>query len=112
MTGICNAKSIFRSVVENDKVHLEFLIAYKRKENIVNAQNNHGMTPLHYAVMYRRNDMVQRLTAEGADWSIMNGIGQTPLDILWDSVPTEQASTRVLEIEKKLKECHKEEDRT
>ena len=112
VTGLCNAKSIFRAVVEKDMLHLIFLVAYKKKEGILNSQNNNGMTALHFAVMYRRKEMVQWLTSQGADWYVSNNVGQTPLDILWDSVPSEEESTRVVLIEKQIEQCHKEEDRT
>ena len=77
-----------------------------KKEGILNSQNNNGMTALHFAVMYRRKEMVQWLTSQGADWYVSNNVGQTPLDILWDSVPSEEESTRVVLIEKQIEQLN------
>ncbi|MBU0719388.1 MAG: ankyrin repeat domain-containing protein [Planctomycetes bacterium] len=47
----------------------------------VNAQDDQGNTPLHYAYYQGRQDIVDRLIAYGADPTIRNNDGDTPADV-------------------------------
>jgi myosin-5 len=47
----------------------------------VNAKDNVGDTALHFAVMLHRDDLVETLMKKGADSSIQNAKGLTPIDI-------------------------------
>lgn len=47
----------------------------------VNAQDDKGNTPLHYAYYQSRQDIVDRLIAYGADPRIRNNDGDTPADV-------------------------------
>ncbi|DBA02384.1 TPA: hypothetical protein N0F65_007203 [Lagenidium giganteum] len=50
----------------------------------VNAIDQNGDTPLHYAVMYGRDDLVTTLMKKGANPTIKNKNGQSPVDICDD----------------------------
>jgi hypothetical protein len=47
----------------------------------VNAQDDRGNTPLHYAYYQGRQDVIDRLIAYGADPGIRNSDGETPPDV-------------------------------
>lgn len=47
----------------------------------INAQDDKGNTPLHYAYFHNREDVVDRLIAYGADPTIRNEDGDTPSDM-------------------------------
>ena len=54
----------------------------ERKESLVNAQDDDGMTPLHLAVLSGKGRIVRKLKQRGASTLIKNAEGQTPLDLL------------------------------
>jgi len=58
----------------------------KEEENcLLNLQDSHGNTPLHWCVHYERVDLVSLLILHGADPSIANKKGLTPYDMCdWD----------------------------
>ena len=60
---------------------LEILMtAILKKPNInVNVQTPDGFTPLHYAAMLRKNNIIEMLIKAGADGKIKNKYGQTPI---------------------------------
>lgn len=73
-------KSALRRAVEYSLYELtECLIHHGA---YVNEQDEHGDTLLHYAVQYYKISMAQILLANGADASIRNNAGLTPLDLL------------------------------
>ncbi|MBI2128625.1 ankyrin repeat domain-containing protein [Candidatus Woesearchaeota archaeon] len=75
-----SAKSVsIHDLVEGrDLSGLERLI--KTNPKLVNARDNGGKTPLHWAVLYTREEMVKMLIARGADVNVgIEGIGYTPL---------------------------------
>ncbi len=49
------------------------------------AEDEDGITPLHYAVLYRSYDATQLLLAAGADPLITNIEGLTPIDLARDN---------------------------
>ena len=108
IAGLCDQKSIFRACLEDDQLRVGVLL--EENPSIIFKQNIHGMTPLHYAVMYRHIRLVEILTARGSDWSVANVIGQTCTDLLWDITPAVGANTRALEAEEALKKCRLQED--
>jgi hypothetical protein len=108
--GLCDPKSIFRACIEDDMLRIGVLLA--EAPTSVRQANNHGMTALHYAVMYRRINIIEKLTAVGADWGSPNIIGQTPTDLIWDVAPASSLNLRTIEAEQRVHLCLKEEDRT
>lgn len=49
---------------------------------VVNARDDLGNTPLHYAVLHRDADLVRKLLNSGADAAIYNNDGSLPVDLL------------------------------
>ena len=47
----------------------------------INARDDKGNTPLHYATMSKHVELVQVLVDSDADISLENDEGQTPLDL-------------------------------
>ncbi len=56
------------------------------KKTEINAWDENGMTPLHYAVENNDVDRVNLLIMHGADPSLENRDGQTPIELTKDSV--------------------------
>jgi ankyrin repeat protein len=54
---------------------------YVKKGIPVNKQDVQGNTPLHYAYYYGQKEAIERLTAYGADLTIRNKDGDTPVDM-------------------------------
>jgi ankyrin repeat protein len=50
----------------------------------VNAKKNDGWTPLHHAIQFERENIVSILLENGADPTITNKDGKTPLQIAQD----------------------------
>ena len=59
--------------------HLSFISPIDGSKLDVNAQNKYDRTPLHYAVMFCRTDMIEPLLKAGANPNIQDGMGLTPL---------------------------------
>ena len=55
----------------------------------VNAKDDWGKTPLHYATANDQKETVELLIAEGAEVNVMSNKGQTPLDWAINSKVTE-----------------------
>lgn len=52
----------------------------KHIERVLNCQDNKGNTVLHYACIYRNQRLIDELIAAGADTSILNSAGNSPLE--------------------------------
>lgn len=58
----------------------------KKKRSLMDLQDHHGNTPLHWAVHFRRVDLVGMLLLHGASVAVKNKAGQTPFDMVeWDA---------------------------
>ena len=64
-----------------------FVKRHLDKGSDVNAKDEDGMTPLHYAVEGGYNEIVELLIAEGADVNANSDNGGTPLDWVIRSKP-------------------------
>ena len=54
-------------------------------DQLINARNEVGDTPLHCAAKVGNLDMVQRLVEHGANFRLRNYLGETPLDQATDN---------------------------
>jgi ankyrin repeat protein len=63
----------------------------KRNSRLINAKDNDGLTPLHYAVTAGRKELVSLLLARGADVNARDNRGATPLHLAVDRVQREIA---------------------
>jgi ankyrin repeat protein len=63
----------------------------KRNSRLINAKDNEGLTPLHYAVVTGHKDLVSLLIARGADINARDNRGATPLHLAVDRVQREIA---------------------
>ncbi|KAK2715458.1 hypothetical protein QYM36_010169 [Artemia franciscana] len=73
---------IAQQLSKNPKKYLQCLrtlLAYRNEEFQINAQDNSGNTPLHYAVANGCEEAVLLLLRNGADIAIKNVCGNTPL---------------------------------
>lgn len=61
--------------------HCERIVCYCLQKIDVNATDSYGWTPLHYACISDRCDLVEILLAHGADMTLKDKIGRVPLDI-------------------------------
>jgi len=48
---------------------------------VLNAQDGEGNTPLHFAVIYRKESLVETLLKAGVDFDLVNKSGQRPYDL-------------------------------
>ncbi len=62
----------------------------------VNAQNNNGDTPLHRACHCGYDNVVAMLMAAGADKSMVNMYGQTPVQCIADYIIDDQQKKNAL----------------
>jgi len=60
--------------------HVAVVDLYARRRLCINAANEDGDTPLHYAAVFRRTDATWLLLGAGADVAATNADGDTPLD--------------------------------
>jgi len=77
--------SMHDAIKENDMTTLKILVVNSQSffvnplSNPIDAQDKEGNTPLHYAVLLNRLDMVEFLLENEADTTILNHKGQLPL---------------------------------
>lgn len=69
--------------------NLEFIdILLRDKKTKVNARDNEGCTPLHYAMQGGNEQAIVRLIERGADWSVADKEGHTPVHYaVWFATP-------------------------
>ena len=58
----------------------------------IDAQDNHGMTPMHYGIMYARPLIVRKLCEAGADLAIQSEHGLTPVAFLFGTEFTQRTA--------------------
>jgi ankyrin repeat protein len=85
---------------------LKMFLGGKIKAN-VNAQDNDSNTPLHYAIIpnsnneLERNNVVDLLIANGADLTLKNNKGQTPIEYLVEKRSKDAADNLIEYLEKR-----------
>lgn len=67
------------AVKERNKTKIEELLILANKTS-VNASSSDGFTALHWAAMQRNDELIKKLIAIGADPTIKNKHGRTPMD--------------------------------
>lgn len=65
-----------------EHTNFEIVEALLKHAAKVNIQDEHGNTPLHYACYRRDEKMIKALMEKGADPTLKNGSGKTPLEVL------------------------------
>ena len=70
---------IHYATLKKSKKLVQVLLKYEPKS--INAQDQEGNTPLHYACYYRLSGMVAMLIQEGAEVNIQNNSQRVPLHI-------------------------------
>ena len=73
----------------------------------INAQSDSGNTALHDAAAYMTHEIIEYLVKSGADPSVTNLDGKSPLDI--SKMPQYARSTKIQELLGKVRECDRQE---
>ncbi len=81
MTG---SHTLHRYVIKGETTKIKDIL--NRNSGLVNARDNSGYTPLHYAVVHGHRDLVMLLLSRGADVNAQDERGQTPLHLAVDRV--------------------------
>ena len=61
------------------------------RDRDVNAKDERGVNPLHWAIIWKQKEIAELLIAEGADVNAKVNDGRTPLDFATDEKQTEIA---------------------
>jgi ankyrin repeat protein len=76
--------SLHKAVVRGEVTRIKDMLG--RNSGLVNARDNDGYTPLHYAVLHGHRDLVMLLLSRGADVNAQDNKGITPLHMAVDRV--------------------------
>ena len=60
-------------------IDIEYIFAFRDFSSLINAQDNEGKTPLHYAIWIGHTDIVKQLISKDPDCNICDNEGRLPL---------------------------------
>jgi hypothetical protein len=84
LKGYAHRDTSFR-LAESLGTVIDALLARIKRDGLttlISAQDEDGNTPLHYAVLHRDHALIKKLINAGADWSVENHDGKTPIDFI------------------------------
>jgi len=84
LVQLLDNRTVLGCAQKGDLRRLQFLV--DEQGHPVNASNQYGMTPLHFAVIRRDVAMIRFLSERGASITARNNLGQTPVSIVLDAV--------------------------
>lgn len=84
LVQILDDRTVLVCAQKGDLRRLQYLV--DDCDHPINAQNQYGMVPLHFAVMRKDIPMIKFLSERGGDINARNNLGQTPLSLAMDMV--------------------------